>query len=211
MTAAEPRCSNPDCPLTHAHAGPCAPQDWHRGDWMQTFTGRKFYPMAPRPEDVDIVDIAHSLAMQCRYNGHVSRFYSVAEHCVLMSEVIEPEFALWALLHDATEAYVGDMVRPLKLNMPEYRAVEDRVEFAIAERFGLPLPMPTRVKEVDTAILLNERRALLSDSYPWSTDGELLNVEIHGWEPTSAEARYLARFDLLTHQAAPVVRTEAGA
>lgn len=171
---------------------------WHRGDWMQTFTGRKFYPMAPAPEDVDILDIAHSLSMQCRYNGHVSRFYSVAEHCVLMSEVIEPEFALWALLHDATEAYVGDMVRPLKLNMPEYRAAEDRVEVAIAERFGLQMPMPPRVKQIDTAILLNERRELLSDSYPWSTDGEPLSVDIVGWLPRTAKWEYLARFAELT-------------
>lgn len=175
------------------------PATWHRGDWMQTFTGRQFYPMAPRPEDVDILDIAHSLSMQCRYNGHISRFYSVAEHCVLMSQVIEPEFALWALLHDATEAYVGDMVRPLKLNMPEYRAAEDRVEAAIAERFGLALPMPKRVKEIDTRILWNERTVLFPPTdHVWSTDGEPLPVQIQAWGPAVAKWEYLARFAELT-------------
>lgn len=171
---------------------------WHRGDWMQTFTGRQFYPMDPRPDEVDIYDIAHSLAMQCRYNGHVKRFYSVAEHCVLMSRVIEPEYALWALLHDATEAYVGDMVRPLKLNMPEYRAAEDRVEAAIAAKFNLG-PMPKRVKEIDTAILLNERDALLSDPpRPWSITAEPIDVKIRAWSPAQAETEYLTRFRELT-------------
>ncbi|MDQ7877339.1 HD domain-containing protein [Microbacterium sp. QXD-8] len=188
-----------DCPCDVMVAEKRRRADWHRGDWMQTFTGRQFYPMDPRPDEVDITDIAHSLAMQCRYNGHVRRFYSVAEHCVLMSQVIEPEFALWALLHDATEAYVGDMVRPLKLNMPEYRAAEDRVEEAIAERFGLPVPMPARVKEIDTAILLNERLELLSEPpRPWSTDGEMLAVEIVGWSPAVAKWEYLARFAEIT-------------
>lgn len=185
---------------------------WHRGDWMQTYTGRQFYPLNPRPEDIDIVDIAHALAMQCRYNGHVQRFYSVAEHCVLLSHAVAPDNALWALLHDATEAYVGDMVRPLKRSMPDYVAVEDRVMMAIALRFGLTgghhvshpqyrlgelagLTMPAEVKEADTAILLNEREALLSaPPRPWSTDGGRLAVTIEAWAPAEAEHRYLSRF-----------------
>lgn len=172
---------------------------WHRGDWMQTFTGKKFYPTDPQASDVDVLDIAHSLAMQCRYNGHVTRFYSVAEHCVLMSQNIAPEYALWALLHDATEAYVGDMVRPLKLQMPEYRAVEDRVELAIAEHFRIDVTpaMHTAVKRVDTRILIDERAELLRPSpHGWSSlDGmEPLGVEIVGWSPVVAEAMYLARF-----------------
>src|SRR5438093_1391342 len=108
-----------------------------RGDWMQTYSGAKFYPMHPRAEDVDPIDIAHSLSLLCRYNGHLDRFYSVGEHCVLMSQAVGPENALWALLHDATEAYVGDMVRPLKLQQPSFVEAEDRVMAAICERFGL--------------------------------------------------------------------------
>jgi len=174
-------------------------QRWHRGDWMQTYTGRQFYPMAPHPDDVDIVDIAHALSMLCRYNGHVTRFYSVAEHCVLMSQAAEPEIALWALLHDATEAYVGDMVRPLKVGMPDYRAAEDRVEEAIVAHFGLPFHKPPAVKELDLRILWNEREALLAEPpRPWSMHGEKLDVTIHAWSPAEAEAAYLARFDQLT-------------
>ena len=115
-----------------------APAEWLRGDWMQTYTGVRFYPMDPRPEELDIRDIAHALSLICRYGGHVDRFYSVAEHCVLMSQCVPEEHALWALLHDASEAYVGDMVRPLKRQLPEYEAAEGRVIAAIVERVGLP-------------------------------------------------------------------------
>lgn len=198
-------------------------QDWHRGDWMQTFTGRAFYPLAPRPEDIHPMDIAHSLSMQCRYNGHVQRFYSVAEHCVLMSDWIleyEPlaseierrNLALWALLHDAPEAYVGDMVRPLKVNMPDFCDADDRVMLAVAQRFellggevrrlpdftlGLKLPRP--VKDVDTRILLDERDALLGEpEKPWAL-GEIqpLGVTIHAWEPAIAKWEYVNRLQNL--------------
>lgn len=170
---------------------------WHRGDWMQTFTGRQFYPLSPRSEDVDPADIAHALSMLCRYNGHVDRFYSVAEHCVLMSEAVAPEFALHALLHDASEAYLGDMIRPLKLFMPEYKAAEVEVEVAIAARFGLTTSdMPPEVKDADTRILLTERAALMSAEKPqrWAQDDlEPLDVTITGWLPAEAEARYIDR------------------
>ena len=173
---------------------------WHRGDWMQTYTGQQFYPLAPRAEDVDLLDIAHALGMLCRYNGHTQRFYSVAEHCVLMSQAVAPEHALWALLHDATEAYVGDMIRPLKLNMPDYRKAEDLVMAAIAEKFGLDgVVMPPEVKDVDTRILLAERNALLAESpRPWSVHGAPLDVEIQAWSPTQAKMAYLVRFSEIT-------------
>lgn len=175
----------------------------HRGNWMQTFTGRQFYPMDPRPEDVDVVDIAHALSMQCRYNGHVREFMSVAEHCVLVSRLVPAEHALWGLLHDATEAYVGDMVRPLKLHMPEYRAVEDRVMLAIAQKFGIDPEMPTGVKSADTRILLDERAALLGEpAGEWQIDGEPFGVEIPAWDPAAAEQEYLLRFAELTEDPA---------
>lgn len=177
--------------------------DWHRGDWMQTFTGRQFYPMDPKADDIDPRDIAHALSMLCRYNGHVDRFYSVAEHCVLMSSAMPtPDLALWALLHDATEAYVGDMIRPLKVSMPAYREAEDRVMAAIVERFDLPsVTMPPAVKDADSRILLSERDALMGSKAParWGQDGmEPLPVKVEGWSPLVAESRYLKRLEELT-------------
>lgn len=172
-----------------------------RGDWMQTFTGRAFYPMDPQPEDVIPADIAHALSLICRYGGHTIRFYSVAEHCVLLSYAVRPENALWALLHDATEAYVGDMVRPLKGSMPAYRAAEDRVMAAICERFGLRPECPPEVKVADTRILHDERDALMAPSHrPWTSlnDFAPLGVLVEGWSPQDAENEYLARLRQLT-------------
>lgn len=170
-----------------------------RGDWMQTYTGRQFFVMDPRPQDVDIHDIAHALSMLCRYNGHVNRFYSVAEHCVLVSRLVPPEEALWGLLHDATEAYMGDMVRPLKNHMPSYREAEDVVMLAIAEHFGLPDTMPVGVKTADTRLLLDERDALLGPPpAEWDVDGAPYGVTIEAWSPAEAKAQYLSRFKELT-------------
>lgn len=170
----------------------------YRGNWMQTFTGKQFFPLDPRPADVDIVDIAHALSMQCRYNGHVERFYSVAEHCVLVSQVVSPEHALWGLLHDATEAYVGDMVRPLKLHMPAYCEVEDRVMVAIAEKFSIDQTMPQEVKNADSRLLLDERAALMGQpAGDWAIAGEPFGVQIQAWSPHLARAKYLRRFNEL--------------
>lgn len=152
-----------------------AANDWHRGDYMLTNQGHQFYPLSPRSVDVDPIDIAHALSMLCRYNGHVDRFYSVAEHCLLMSLVMPTrELALEALLHDGSEAYVGDMVRPLKhtSQMAPYRLAEDAVTDAIAERFGLRVDdeghhhKSTEVEDADMRILLTERTALLSHYEP---------------------------------------------
>lgn len=172
-----------------------------RGGWMQTFTGRAFYPMAPLTEDVDPADIAHALSLICRYGGHTKVFYSVAEHCVLMSYAVSPASALWALLHDATEAYVGDMVRPLKQMIPAYRDVEDRLSNVIADRFGISRTCPDEVKQADLRILHDERDALMGDPpQPWrSLEGvRPLGVQVMGWAPEYAERQYLDRLHQLT-------------
>jgi hypothetical protein len=172
------------------------------GNWMQTFTGKAFYPLDPRPEEIEIADIGHALSQLCRYGGHTRQFYSVAEHCVLMSHTVAPEHALWALLHDATEAYVGDVIRPLKGHLPEYVAVEDRLMAVIAERYGLVgTTMPAEVKEADNRILVNERDALMAaPPQSWRLEGlHPLPVEVQGWMPKVAEWAYLDRFSDLTH------------
>lgn len=176
--------------------------NWHRGDWMQTYTGKKFFPMAPDASAIDIVDIAHALSMQCRYNGHTTRFYSVAEHCVYVSIAVEraggsTEDQLWGLLHDAGEAYVGDMVRPLKVHMPAFRDVEDVILSVIAQRFNLPAEIPASVHEADTRMLLDEKMALLAHTgEPWSqeTTHTPLGIFIQGLSPELAERDYLERF-----------------
>lgn len=172
-----------------------------RGDWIQTFTGKSFYPLDPRTEEVDPVDIAHSLGMICRFGGHVTHFYSVAQHCVLMSYQVHPVNALWALLHDAGEAYMGDMTRPLKKHMPTFCNAEIYLMNIICRRFGLDPICPEEVLEVDTRILCDERLALMTPSVePWvPLDGiKPLGIQIEPWWPREAESRFLQRLKELT-------------
>lgn len=170
------------------------------GSWMQTFTGRKFFPLDPRIEDIDIRDIAHSLSLTCRYGGHVTEFYSVAEHCVLMSHAVRPENAFWALMHDSAEAYVGDMVRPLKQDMPQYKSAENTILALIALGVGLDLSshgIPAEVHEADNRILLTEKNELMPNApEPWFQEGryEPLPVTLQCWSPGHAERKFMQRF-----------------
>ena len=103
------------------------------GDWMCTASGVTFYPLDPRPEEIRIEDIAHSLALQCRFAGHCREFYSVAEHSVRGAQALRSIGATVAmqaafLLHDASEAYAVDLPRPIKRMMPNYKAMEKALE-----------------------------------------------------------------------------------
>ena len=109
-----------------------------KGDWMTLVSGRQFWPFDPRPGDVRIADIAHSLSMQCRYGGHSPQFYSVAEHSVLLSRRVSPENQLWALMHDSPETYLKDTIRPIKRSFPELATMEDTIMGVIAKKYGLP-------------------------------------------------------------------------
>jgi hypothetical protein len=169
---------------------------------MQTASGGTFWPLDPEPDDIDPADIAHALAMVCRFGGHTSRFYSVAEHSFLISERVPTPLALWGLLHDAAEAYVGDMVRPLKYQLPDYRAVEAAIMDAVCYRFGLEPGCPPEVKAADVRMLATERLVLMAyPELPWTS---LENVEpfrpsiIRCWDPVTVRGVFLARLDELT-------------
>jgi len=175
--------------------------------WIQTFTGKKFYPFDPRPEDVRIEDIAHALSLLCRFTGHVKTFYSVADHSWHVSHRVPQEHALWGLLHDASEAYLNDISRPVKRHesMLAYAAAETRVMQCVAERFGLP-PEPECVREVDRTMLLTERRDLLAPmEWPDAhrTDWDLAHAgPLYGtilpMTSAQAELAFLSRFYALT-------------
>lgn len=164
-----------------------------KGDWMQTASGRAFWPMDPRAEELDIGDIAHALSMQCRYAGHCSRFYSVAEHCVLMAQSVSSvEAQRWALMHDASEAYLVDVPRPVKRFLVGYKDAETRLMGVIAERFNLSPICPDEVEEADNRILLDEMRALMvPPPMPWIISFEPLGVEIMNWQPIEARFEFL--------------------
>jgi hypothetical protein len=176
-----------------------------RGPWIRTFTGRRFYPLDPRADEVCAVDIAHALSMQCRYAGHSRWHYSVAQHSVLVSEHVEkavghhvhlhpPGVAAWALLHDAAEAYVLDIPRPLKHALPEFQQAEKKVMAAICDAFDLPHEEPAIVKRIDTAILADEAKVLMGDPQDWNLPEPALGVFINKWKPDEAEFMWLKRF-----------------
>jgi uncharacterized protein len=172
------------------------------GAWIQLISGRPFWPLDPRTDEVDIDDIAWALSMQCRYAGHVKRFYSVAEHCVHVSLAVSSEYALWGLLHDASEAYLTDIVKPLKLSMPEYGVWEDRVMACVAERFGLSLPMPQEIKQIDYRIIFTEKATLLNRPWrEWEAQGEPLAISLPCWSPEQAHQEFVYRFLDLTREA----------
>ena len=176
------------------------PQSPRVGDWMQTYSGRKFWPLDPRADDVCLEDIANALAKICRFNGHCKEFYSVAQHSVLVSLHCPPKLALVGLLHDAAEAYVGDMVTPLKNYSPEFKGHENGVYGAIAERFGLPSQVPVEVKRVDLTLLATEARDLMCSEVAaaWGLTCEPLTEKIRPWAPKEALYRFMHRYRELT-------------
>jgi len=163
--------------------------------WIQTFTGRKFLPLEPRVEDIDIRDIAHSLALLSRFNGHCRRFYSVADHAVRVSRAVPPAHARWGLLHDAGEAYLSDLPRPVKRECTWFNEVEDRLLRVVAEAFCLGWPMPPEVRVADDRLLVTEARDLLGPPpEPWGVSADPLPDPIEPLDPMAAERAFLDRF-----------------
>ncbi len=196
------------------------------GSYIWTASGRNFWPLDPRPEDVCIEDVARGVATECRYSGHIGigtgySYYSVAEHCVIVSIYAErraralglPEATVWAwalegLLHDASEAYIGDVARPVKYQpaMRVYRRLERHLERVIAQRFGIvSTPLSKReIKVIDSRVLIDEIDAfmILSDGDTLegqiAKSGEPLGAAIAGLSPAHAEHVFLQRYAEVT-------------
>lgn len=169
--------------------------DKRHGDWMQTFTGKQFWPLDPRPEDVCIQDIAHALSMLCRYGGHTLRFYSVAEHCCHVHDHSTPESRKWALLHDASEAYIQDVIRPIKPFLEGYKKAEATVMQAICTAFEMSEHPPKEVETLDLRILGDEAaQAMSKPPAKWYHSGEPLGVTLQFWGPHQAAIEFMKRF-----------------
>lgn len=173
------------------------------GAWIQTVSGKKFPVDVPEPDQIDIEDIAHALAMLVRFNGHGLRFYSVAEHSVHVSYEIDPELALVGLLHDAAEAYLGDVPSPLKKQLTQFSEFEHKMELAIGERFGVDASLfkDPELKRADIQLLVDEKAALMvPEPEPWPAEAppEKDAGRIRAWEPAEAKDRFLKRFEDLS-------------
>lgn len=163
--------------------------------WIELQSGTHFYVDAPNPGKIHLSDIAHALAFQCRFTGHSRDFYSVAEHSVVGSRLISGDILIRKafLLHDAAEAFLGDMAYPVKRLFPEFRVLEERVQDAIHTRFGLDLDPLTYelVKEMDINMLATEADQLLpSRGVGWNRGGDILPVTLSCWNPIRAAAEF---------------------
>lgn len=164
-----------------------------------TSTGQYFDFTKPEAHDYQIEEIAHALSHLCRYTGHVSQFYSVAQHSVLVSLFIEPALALEGLLHDASEAYLGDVSSPLKALLPDYKAIEHKVEAAIASQYGLNLHH-RHIKIADLRMLSTEKRILMpqtdNDHKHWP-DYPPYHIWIRPMSPEEAKDFFLTRYQIV--------------
>lgn len=191
--------------------------DPRRGDWILTHCGRSFYPLDPRPEEVELQDIAHSLSQQCRWTGHVAHFYSIAQHAVYVAEVVEallPHLALAALHHDSAEAYIGDMARPWKrmLAVRQLRrwpdgqerigtlqsvdAAESVIQGAVFDALGIREPSAEEwrtVHLIDNRVLRTEYEQLMPQRLgAWDDLGDPIpGLVLRDWPPITAKAAFL--------------------
>ena len=173
------------------------------GPYLQTVSGKWVNPLAPDPEQFDIEDIALALGNLCRFGGHCRTFYSVAQHSVIVSQLVEDrggdaEDVFAALMHDAAEAYLGDMPHPLKHRSAlgaAFKEAEQGLEAAIEAHFAIRADVP-EVKRADRALLATERRAFSAERWRWpELDGvEALDLELTAWPPEEATRTFLARY-----------------
>lgn len=171
--------------------------EMRKGDWMQTFTGGAFYPLDPRADEIRFADIASALSKMCRYSGHCIKFYSVAEHSVHVASLAPTALKLTALMHDASEAYLTDVIRPIKKYLVEYAGIEATLERVIAERFGLVFPFPAEVKRLDNCILTDEREQnMAAPPKAWDVyeQVEPLGITLKFWTPAEASYQFTTAF-----------------
>jgi hypothetical protein len=164
-----------------------------------TFTGRQVDPFNLQPEDVNIVDIAHSLSQQNRYGGHTFKPYSVGAHCIIMENTFTDKFeqremGLDALMHDASEAYITDIPRPIKERIPMIEEIEANILYVIYQKYGIKHFL--EVQSYDHAMVYGEIEHLkmlneIEDRIP-------TNMKITNLQPSTIRQKFLNRFEILT-------------
>lgn len=151
---------------------------------IRTYTGKVFDLRIMDMDSICIEDIAHALAHTSRFGGHLKKHYSVAQHCVVGAMELEPEHQLAFLLHDATEAYIGDMPSPFKKLMPEFKQIEDKLMAVIAEKFGIKYPFEQQIKEMDIYMLNREWNSFVLEE----------NSTLEYWTAEESKSRFLDFF-----------------
>lgn len=188
------------------HRAAPIPQDTS-GNWIMTASGRRLHLSRPQVADITIEDIALGLSRQFRFNGHSSKAFTVAQHSVMVSYMVCEKSALQGLLHDAPEAYIGDLPSPLKELCPDYQRIEQRLNLTIMKRFGLPERHAPEVKYADMIMLATEKRDLMpqaaGDYWPMLDGIDPLPNQIETiLSPEDAREHFLERFAELARRAA---------
>lgn len=153
-------------------------------------------------ESIDIRDIAHSLSLICRFIGHSDKFYCVAEHSIMVANELrhqgyDAKMQFVGLMHDATEAYLGDVPTPLKCLLPYYKEIENKFYLKIAEKYGLPTKLPEEVKIADGVLLATEAEALMGGCADWNLPygpSKLVKIGDITLSPSNARDMFLNRF-----------------
>lgn len=154
----------------------------HTPNSIRTIGGRYLDAMNPKPGQISIGDIAFGLSRVCRFAGHTRKFYSVAQHSCDVCDMVPDSLKLQALLHDASEAYIGDLPSPIKQLLPDYQVLEQRIMEAIAKKFNFPWPLHPMVKNADTFYL----------EYEWVQG--VLNNRLDAWPEPRAISEFIERF-----------------
>lgn len=177
-----------------------------KGYWIETFSGVRFDLIEPKEDDILIEDIAHALSNLCRFSGHTKVFYSVAQHSLMLCDLVEEKYRLQALLHDASEAYLSDIPSPLKFYLPEYRKIEDNLIKLIFRKFKTEYPISSHVHLMDK-VMVNVEHVLLPYKLAWYYDDyinpkinmKLPKVNLYFASQKKIEKNFLNKFSELTN------------
>jgi 5'-deoxynucleotidase YfbR-like HD superfamily hydrolase len=170
--------------------------------YIRVKSGKKFHVLSPKPCEIEISDIAHALSHLCRFTGHCSEFYSVAQHSCHVSDILPDDLKLIGLLHDASEAYCNDIASPLKKTLPQYIDVENNIQKVICRRFKLIYPYPAAIKTADRVLLATELRDLIGHNDHKIIPLKPLDKKIKAWSTAKSRTEFLKRFNVLTKKIA---------
>lgn len=180
------------------------------GGYIGLYSGKRFYALDPKVEDITVDDVAHSLSNLCRFTGHSERFYSVGEHSIRCSELAEalglsPKMQMYALFHDASESIVNDLARPVKQNVPQYKVIEDKIMKVIWELLDLEEPTEEEyeiLKKIDNTLLINEMKTLTKHlSLPTVEHFDVYIDLLYGYSAgVNCKKAFLIQYDVLENR-----------
>jgi hypothetical protein len=174
-----------------------------KDNFIALLSGAKMNYHFPEESDATIEDLASALSNNCRFSGHLPRFYSIAQHLVNASRIVPAEHAFTALMHDTAEAFTNDLPTPLKWEFPVFKELESKIEAAMGAKFGFQFPYPPEVKLADTQMLILEKFYVKEDETVWPFYEEwtrnkvkhlLPKVDLDSWQPRRAKREFLERY-----------------